>query len=98
MLMYGSNFWRAPWRPRETSRRPMEADAIPLPSEETTPPVTKMKRVRGRESGMWILSPGQSRARSGGTRGSRRLQQLAGVAAGGGVAVLGAEHAHQLAH
>jgi hypothetical protein len=25
---------------------------MPLPSEETTPPVTKMKRVGGRESGM----------------------------------------------
>ena len=27
---------------------------MPLPSEETTPPVTKMKRVRGRDSGMQV--------------------------------------------
>ena len=52
MLMYGSNFCRATLRPRETSRRPIEAAAMPLPSEETTPPVTKMKRVRGRDSGI----------------------------------------------
>src|SRR5215218_5470773 len=52
--MYGSNFWRATLRPRETSRRPIDAAAIPLPSEETTPPVTKMKRVRGRDSGIGI--------------------------------------------
>ncbi len=49
--MYGSNFWSVTVFPRETSRRPMDAEAIPLPSAETTPPVTKMKRV-GCESGM----------------------------------------------
>ena len=47
-LMYGSNFWMATDRPRATSSWPMEAAAIPLPSEDTTPPVTKMKRVGGR--------------------------------------------------
>ena len=40
--MYGSNFWMATFSPRETSRRPMEAAAMPFPREETTPPVTKM--------------------------------------------------------
>ena len=45
-LMYGSNFWMATERPRATSSCPIEAAAIPLPSEDTTPPVTKMKRVR----------------------------------------------------
>src|SRR5207253_2970063 len=45
-LMYGSNFWSWTERPRATSRRPIDAAAMPLPSEETTPPVTKMKRVR----------------------------------------------------
>src|SRR3954471_8545395 len=50
--MYGSNFWRATFRPRETSSRPIEAAAMPLPRDETTPPVTKMKRVRGRDSGI----------------------------------------------
>src|SRR4051794_22136473 len=70
MLMYGSNFWRATFRPRATSRRPMEAAAMPLPSDETTPPVTKMKRVRGRCSAMGCLSA-QSRARVGGNFGAR---------------------------
>src|SRR3954454_10299158 len=56
--MYGSNFWRATLRPRETRSRPIEAAAMPLPRDETTPPVTKMKRVRGRESGIafWKVS------------------------------------------
>ena len=40
--MYGSNFWRPTVKPRETSRRPIEAAAMPLPRDETTPPVTKM--------------------------------------------------------
>src|SRR4051794_41202733 len=52
--MYGSNFWRATLRPRETRRRPIEAAAIPFPRDETTPPVTKMKRVRGRDSGIGV--------------------------------------------
>ena len=43
--MYGSNFCSPTVSPRETSRRPIEAAAIPLPSEDTTPPVMKMKPV-----------------------------------------------------
>src|ERR1700679_1684880 len=43
--MYGSNFCSPTVCPRATSSRPSEADAIPLPSEETTPPVTKTNRV-----------------------------------------------------
>src|SRR5437588_8281301 len=43
--MYGSNFCSWTVRPRETSSRPIDAAAMPLPSEETTPPVMKMKRV-----------------------------------------------------
>src|SRR5580698_6553758 len=39
---YGSNFMRLTRRPRASSRQPMEAAASPLPSEDTTPPVTKM--------------------------------------------------------
>lgn len=31
--------------PRASRSAPKEADEIPLPSDETTPPVTKMKRV-----------------------------------------------------
>src|SRR3954451_16565173 len=51
-LMYGSNFWRATLSPRDTRSRPIDAAAMPFPRDETTPPVTKMKRVRGRESGI----------------------------------------------
>ena len=40
---------------------------MPLPSEDTTPPVTKMKRVRGRGSGMSYLLRQESRAHPGGS-------------------------------
>src|SRR5687767_2939668 len=40
--MYGSIFCRPTRNPRASSSAPMDADASPLPSEETTPPVTKM--------------------------------------------------------
>src|SRR5437867_5691121 len=40
-LRYGSNFCTCTFRPRAFSRRPSEAAVIPLPSDETTPPVTK---------------------------------------------------------
>src|SRR5580693_9119212 len=39
---YGSNFCSVTLRPRLSSKHPMLAAAIPFPSEETTPPVTKM--------------------------------------------------------
>src|ERR1700678_167334 len=39
---YGSNFCSDTRRPRLSSRQPMEAAAMPLPSDETTPPVTKI--------------------------------------------------------
>src|SRR5580698_3009097 len=39
---YGSNFWSETVRPRLSSRQPIDAAAMPLPREETTPPVTKM--------------------------------------------------------
>jgi hypothetical protein len=41
-FMYGSNFWIWTRIPRLTRSRPIEAAAMPLPREETTPPVTKM--------------------------------------------------------
>src|ERR1039458_6517807 len=41
-LREGSNFIRLILMPRASSRQPMEAAARPLPSEDTTPPVTKM--------------------------------------------------------
>src|SRR5262249_29209416 len=42
MLMYGSSFMFATFRPRFSSSAPIDALARPLPSDETTPPVTKM--------------------------------------------------------
>src|SRR6266436_912465 len=39
---YGSNFCRLTRSPRLSSRHPIDDAAIPLPSDETTPPVTKM--------------------------------------------------------
>ena len=61
--------WRAPsasnrqhWnfiivteRPRSTSSRPSDAAAIPLPRDETTPPVTKMYLVVRGASCMEII-------------------------------------------
>src|SRR5438270_10398738 len=38
---YGSNFCNWTRRPRALSSRPSEAATIPLPSADTTPPVTK---------------------------------------------------------
>src|SRR5438093_13162983 len=39
---YGSNFSRLTVKPRLSRRHPMDADASPLPSDETTPPVTNI--------------------------------------------------------
>src|SRR5258708_32855830 len=39
---YGSNFCSVTRNPRLSSRHPMEAAAMPLPRDETTPPVTNM--------------------------------------------------------
>src|SRR5512143_2836680 len=41
-LRYGSNFWHVTFSPRLSSRQPIDAAAMPLPSDETTPPVTNM--------------------------------------------------------
>src|SRR5262249_22306772 len=43
--MYGSALTIVTVRPRASSSAPIDADATPLPSEETTPPVTKMNLV-----------------------------------------------------
>ena len=40
--MYGSNFCSRTRRPRCSSSMPIEAQVSPLPSELTTPPVTKI--------------------------------------------------------
>src|SRR5712675_940525 len=39
---YGSNFCSETVNPRLSSRQPIDAAAIPLPRDETTPPVTKI--------------------------------------------------------
>src|SRR5882724_6456479 len=44
-LRYGSSFCRVTEKPRASSRRPIDAAASPLPSDETTPPVMKMYLV-----------------------------------------------------
>src|SRR5258708_36979219 len=44
-LMYGSSLTIATLRPRASRIAPSEAAAMPLPNEDTTPPVTKTKRV-----------------------------------------------------
>src|SRR3954453_1414154 len=46
-LRYGSSFCMVTRRPRDFSRRPSEEAVRPLPSEEATPPVTKMCFVTG---------------------------------------------------
>src|SRR5512137_496883 len=45
--MYGSSLTIATLRPRASRIAPSEAAAMPLPSEETTPPVTQMNLVIG---------------------------------------------------
>src|SRR5918997_2790487 len=95
-LMYGSNFWIVTDSPRATSSRPREAAAMPFPSAETTPPVTKTKRVSGRLSGINSLG---SRVYSSTRRTtSRRRQQFLGVAAGGRVGRLRPQHPAELGH
>src|SRR5207248_9709697 len=45
-LMYGSSLRWVILRPRFSSRAPSDAEESPLPSDETTPPVTKRYLVR----------------------------------------------------
>src|SRR5699024_12554917 len=42
---YGSNFWIVTFKPRFFNKRPSDAAVIPLPSDDTTPPVTKIYLV-----------------------------------------------------
>src|SRR5271166_1906909 len=57
-LRYGSNFCNETLSPRLSIRQPMEAAANPLPSEDTTPPVTKMYFAAIPSSVVWICAPG----------------------------------------
>src|SRR5690606_37365931 len=49
-LRQGSSLRMVTLRPRDSSTAPREAEAMPFPNEETTPPVTKIKRV------IWALA------------------------------------------
>src|SRR5215510_6244072 len=44
-LMYGSSLTIATLSPRASRIAPSDAEAMPLPSEDTTPPVTNTKQV-----------------------------------------------------
>ena len=44
-LIYGSTFTKETVRPLDSNNAPIEAAAIPLPREETTPPVIKIYLV-----------------------------------------------------
>src|SRR4029453_1638367 len=44
-LMYGSILTSVTRRPRASRSAPIDAEATPLPSDDTTPPVTKMNFV-----------------------------------------------------
>src|SRR5215210_4968319 len=44
-LMYGSNFWSTTLKPRLLSSIPSAAALVPLPMDDTTPPVTKIYLV-----------------------------------------------------
>ena len=48
ILIYGSNFWIVTRYPRAFSRQATDEEIIPLPSEDTTPPVTKIYFVSTR--------------------------------------------------
>ena len=43
--MYGSSFWTPTFSPCALSKVPSDAAVMPLPSDETTPPVMKMNFV-----------------------------------------------------
>ena len=43
--MYGSNFWMVTFSPLDCKILAKEAETIPFPNEEVTPPVTKIYLV-----------------------------------------------------
>src|SRR5436190_17094721 len=55
-LMYGSNFCSVTLYPWPSSRQPIDAAARPLPSEDTTPPVTKIYLVVRPSIWLMVLS------------------------------------------
>src|ERR1700712_1779800 len=63
-LRYGSSLMRVTLRPRDSRIAAREAAAMPLPSEDTTPPVTKTNLVMS----MGMLHPGPRRSCHSGSR------------------------------
>src|SRR5438874_10215914 len=55
-VRYGSHFGRVTLKPRLSRRQPIEEAATPFPSEETTPPVTKI--YFGAIRAACVLTPG----------------------------------------
>ena len=79
--MYGSILRIDTLRPRLSSSAPIDAEASPLPSDDTTPPVTKMNLVRLQSFAISPLRRSSSVARRAslvgyvvGQRGARPLQ------------------------
>src|SRR5688572_21998986 len=59
--MYGSSLSRRTLSPRASRIAPRQAEVIPLPSEDTTPPVMKMNRVMSKPGGPGAASRGSHR-------------------------------------
>src|SRR5262245_4374994 len=75
--MYGSAFTIVTVRPRASSNAPIDAEATPLPRDDTTPPVTKMNLVLLASLLMTHLHPRVSPPRC--PRSSRQLQVFRSV-------------------
>src|SRR5450432_137578 len=67
-LRYGSSFWIVTFNPLPSRRLAMDADASPLPSDETTPPVTKMNLVCCFEARIGALTNASDQSRAHGRR------------------------------
>ena len=81
-----------------TSSRPIDAAAIPLPSDDTTPPVMKMNRVVPSLSSCTLILSGSGRSASVQSRGAtpaRATDGRLGGARPGDAARTGLRHAHR---
>src|SRR5437899_2950894 len=69
--MYGSSLMRVTLRPRDSRIAAREAEAIPLPREDTTPPVTKTNLVMSCRS-LWFRLGGNARLYRGSLKTERK--------------------------
>src|SRR5690349_15112967 len=96
--MYGSSLTTPTFRPRAFSRRPRDAAVMPLPSDETTPPVMNTYRVRPStappSSNVPDMVPSRPADRTGrsAAAAAQRPRQLEAL----GRAGVGAQHPRQL--